>query len=68
MLCATKKKRFKVVRYIADCSKVLYATKVNFLLFVAFRNIPRFCLEVSLKMLHATKNERFEVVRDKGRP
>jgi hypothetical protein len=39
MLYATKMKRFKVVRYIADSSKVLYATKVNSDYFVAFRNL-----------------------------
>jgi hypothetical protein len=44
------------------------ATKVNFLLFVAFRNFPRFSRELSLKMLHATKRGDFKLVRDKEAP
>jgi hypothetical protein len=59
MLCATKKKRFKVVRYIADSSKVLYATKVNSPFSLHFAMFPRLFLEVSVKMLHATKIKMF---------
>ena len=68
MLHATKGGKFELVRDKEDTKNCVVQRKMNFLLFVAFRNFPMFSLKLSLKMLHATKRGEFKLVRDKEAP